>query len=462
MSLAAVFLVLMPQASGADPAADAGAPAFVEVVAPVGGFHVGELVPLQVRFGFETSFWDRGLLQLFRQPLDLPVQLSLAWDGLRRHPVEEDPAGLLRFAVGTGVGLARPAAEQEREGRAFTVFVHQRVVVAERPGELLVPGPVLRFASATGFVDDPLQGRVPAGRVEGRVTGAPLRLPVGALPAAGRPPGFSGAVGRFTIRASADPRPLETGDPLELHLRIEGDGLLDAVEAPDLSGLEGFHVLGRIQEPAAGALSFRYQLAPLPGAAGALPPIAFSYFDPADDAYATVWSEAIPLPGSGAVGPPPELSGRVEDPGVAPEPDPVSKLLMVALFLGPVALVGLIFLGWQRRHRLAVASLPSPPVARTAVPAPLGASGEGPVEASAAEQDDFELQLAAWLSCSPASLVRQDLAQQLRLAGLAEDLADRAAALHRARIAARYGAPAQPELASELAALTAALRRRRP
>ena len=52
------------------------------------------------------------------------------------------------------------------------------------------------------------------------------------LPEAGKPDTFRGAVGDFSIIASAKPQSLKVGDPISLEFEINGIGNLDSVEAP--------------------------------------------------------------------------------------------------------------------------------------------------------------------------------------------------------------------------------------
>jgi len=483
---AALILALFPQGAPGGPEAGAGPgaagaaePAFLEVSLPPGPAHVGELVPVELRFGFERSFLDGQLIQLFRQPLDLPVQLELPWGAAGLLPAADDAAASLRFALDDGLGRAAAAGAETREGREFTVFVHRRHLLVSEAGELELPGPSLRFASATEFVDDLLQGRVPVDRIEGRVDAPPQRLQVLPLPEQGRPPGFGGAVGRFRMSATVTDAELEAGQSLELRLRIEGDGLLDAVPAPSLTAVEGFHVLGQVREAAEGALVYRYELQPLAGAAPELPPIVLAFFDPVADAYRVTRTEAVPLsfPAAatqhpmatgGAVEAEPSVTGSAESDGgsvaaPASAPSTATKLMMVALFLGPVAIVGLIFLGWQRRRRPATSAqgtdLPPAadpePVPPTSLDSQSGARSPAPSEVS----DPLESEMMTLLGCTASALVRPDLAATLRRAGVAPGLAQQCAACHQDRVAQRYGAPESDPEEHDLRQLLDALRR---
>lgn len=62
------------------------------------------------------------------------------------------------------------------------------------------------------------------------------------LPAEGKPASFTGAVGDFTIQASASPHELAVGDPLAVELVVEGIGNFDALNAPSLTQPAGWRL----------------------------------------------------------------------------------------------------------------------------------------------------------------------------------------------------------------------------
>lgn len=125
------------------------------------------------------------------------------------------------------------------------------------------------------------------------------------LPEEGRPAWFSGAVGDFSIRTSAAPREVSVGDPITLSIAIAdeaGDaaGLallqpprLDAVEAL----LEGFRLpAGSLAGEVDGRVkTFTQTIRPVAESVTEIPPIPFSWFDPATREYKTAWSEPIPI-----------------------------------------------------------------------------------------------------------------------------------------------------------------------
>ena len=117
----------------------------------------------------------------------------------------------------------------------------------------------------------------------------------------GRPEGYTGGIGTFRVWATARPDTLRVGDPLTVTLYVEGPAGLEDV-GPVALGKQAditrhFRVYedqptGEIKQ---GRKIFVYSVRPLSAEITALPPIAFSYFDVAKEAYRTVRTEPVPL-----------------------------------------------------------------------------------------------------------------------------------------------------------------------
>ena len=73
-----------------------------------------------------------------------------------------------------------------------------------------------------------------------RAEGEPRRLVVRPLPLAGRPATFVNAIGGgFSLRVRASRTVVAVGDPIELTLRVRGDGPLEGLSLPPLDGPGG-------------------------------------------------------------------------------------------------------------------------------------------------------------------------------------------------------------------------------
>ncbi|HUN80906.1 MAG TPA: BatD family protein [Phycisphaerae bacterium] len=126
-------------------------------------------------------------------------------------------------------------------------------------------------------------------------------LEVLALPTEGRPADFNGAVGTFSISASAKPTSVAVGDPITVTLSIRGSGQMTRLSPPRLNEVEGlkkdFEVSGESPagEVEGGTKNFSITLRPLREDVPQIPPLPMSFFDPVQGKYQTAYSEAIAI-----------------------------------------------------------------------------------------------------------------------------------------------------------------------
>ena len=403
----------------------------IELSVPRREVYVGEVVPLALRIELDRAFLEERMIQPFRRRLDVPVQVEAPWRGEPAGARLLPPAPVAgpTLAVGDDVVTAR----RLDSGTDRVVLELVRELAPTRPGTLALPAPALRLAHATRFRQDPFAGRVPEDRVDSLVRGAPLELTVRPLPELGRPAGFTGAVGPLELSADASPRALRAGETLRLWLRVEGPGDLSRFDPPRLDRLPGFHALGLLDEPQAGARLLTYDLVPESPRVDAIPPIELPVFDPTPPAgYRVLRTESIPIEvapaadAPAATSAPPGSRGPREDPArPALSPPAVAALSFLALALAVLALA----LG---RRRATPGEEEAPARAATALEAEL--AGEE-VDVLAA----FTRYLARLLDCPPPAVESPDLAARLVRAGLSRDAAARAKELFDRLLAARYG-----------------------
>ncbi len=125
------------------------------------------------------------------------------------------------------------------------------------------------------------------------------------LPAAGRPPNFSGLVGQFELDAECQPRQAAVGDPLNLNLVLRGRVPLFDPPTMDLnrqrSGAGALAELFRVpRDPllpqvAENAAIYSTQIRPRTAGVTEVPPVEVAYFDPVEGAYRVARSNRIPL-----------------------------------------------------------------------------------------------------------------------------------------------------------------------
>ncbi len=245
----------------------------------------------------------------------------------------------------------------------------------------------LESAGDRGFFGFPSFGRARGALFQ--ASGERHQLVVRPLPESGRPHNFVNAVGGgFSIEVQASRTVVSVGDPIELTLRIRGDGELEGLSLPTLLG-EGGLPPTLFSVPATAAVgsvdrqtrtkTFAVTARVLSAEVREIPPIAFAYFDPNRGEYITVSSRpvALSVTGGNVVGagdvtavaaPAPTSTAALEPPRAVstaafigadmslsavnrtlalPWGSTIAPLPMVLLYLLPLALGGLRV--WQMR-----------------------------------------------------------------------------------------------------------------
>jgi hypothetical protein len=189
----------------------------------------------------------------------------------------------------------------------------------------------------------------------------PMEINVRPLPAAGEPPGFTGAIGKFFY----DPPQLSTnrlrvGEPAHLKVVFHGEGDLTRLAPPNPPRSPDWQIIPD-NPPDTG-----YTLIPLTDEARKTPAIPFSYFDPATASYVDLTVPSLPITVVGdslpvqlpafsdesPSAPPLKLSGLAPTPGKAAESlEPLQlRGWFVGMQLAPI--FGFLALWqWDRRRR---------------------------------------------------------------------------------------------------------------
>lgn len=142
----------------------------------------------------------------------------------------------------------------------------------------------------------------------------PLTLTAEPLPPEGKPPGFSGAVGRFGVSAAVDRSRVKAGDAVNLTVTVSGTGNLKAAGEPRLPELPAFRVYDTVSglnidkkgDVVQGSKVFRTVLVPKVSGTLEIPPVTYSYFDPEKRRYLEASTLPIRLavePGAAGSGP---------------------------------------------------------------------------------------------------------------------------------------------------------------
>jgi hypothetical protein len=397
----------------------AAAPAFVEWALERDQVWRGETLRARVRFGLERGFMEQGLVQPFRRRLDVPVRLLLP--GLMADPcLGAAPVARAQgaeFALDQDVARALELEARDVDGAAYRVFEFELELRPTCVGESLLPAPRLVVTTALDFRLDAFGNRTPVEPVEVVRAGAAAPLRVLALPEAGRPADFSGAVGTFTLTAAAREPVVELGQGMLFELVLEGVGDLAAIEPPRLEGLAGLRERGRLEHLEPGRRTWTYELVPLDLAVREVPGIELSIFDTAQGAWRRIASAPVPIE---VRAPPPRV---VETPA-----EPVARPARL-WWLAPVSF---LLLGWWWRR--------SRPREQTSAARERALAAQAEFASSAGDAlARYTAFLARFLDCPPPAVVGARLAERLVEAGAPVELAGRLARHHDELTAVRYG-----------------------
>jgi len=133
------------------------------------------------------------------------------------------------------------------------------------------------------------------------VTSQPLNLNVLPLPEEGKPQGFYGLVGQYTISASATPTKVNVGDPITLTIKIGGGRYLKPVQWPALEEIpelaENFKIPSEKASPTMenGYKVFTQTIRANNDKVAEIPPIRLAHFDAEKGAYSVAKTAPIKL-----------------------------------------------------------------------------------------------------------------------------------------------------------------------
>ena len=261
--------------------------AFGDLIIPTKTVYVGEVVPVELRFYFDASY-----------PVRLPDRPTFSGDGFT----------VMRFS--------KPIEkQQEVGGRSYNLVIFQTALTAAKAGTLEISPATMesqiQLPGRSG-IDDFFGGffgnMLSTGDVrQTTVSTQPAKLDVKPLPKDGQPENFSGAIGQFSLQASAAPKQAPAGDPVSLNVTVSGRGNFDAMGAPVLLEADGWQTYPpgeKFEASQSDPIGFngekRFEYTIVAREDRSKTPIAeLSFFDPAVEKYITLRSNAIAVAAKG-------------------------------------------------------------------------------------------------------------------------------------------------------------------
>ncbi|MEP7078174.1 MAG: BatD family protein [Chthoniobacterales bacterium] len=286
---------------------------FIELILTKSTAYVGEMIPAEVRVGFNA-----------RVPVEsLGSGIQIAGQGFTTQKFPEPRQGL-----------------ETRNGKSYAVWTFKTALAAARPGKIEIgPAemtPVVRIAQSNPRrqalpndlfdMDDPFFNSFfndpafqPSVRREITLKSEAQTIEVKPLPA-NAPREFSGAIGNFSLRAEAKPTTAQIGDPITVTTTVSGRGNFDRVAAPDFEDDRGWHKYppnGTFKKDdevgISGVKTFETVLSSNESKES-IPPVTFTFFDPVKAAYLTLHSEALPVSVQGGAAPAASVAATVTPP----------------------------------------------------------------------------------------------------------------------------------------------------
>lgn len=271
--------------------------AFVRMEVPKRDLYVGETVPVDIQVGLRAG-------------------LAATLNGL--PTLNADAFTLNKLTT-------KPEqTEEEINGEPFTILTWHSALAAIKPGDfsLAVETPVtvqIRTRPQGLPMDDdnsPFNSSFfqnffgTVTKKDLTLNNDPVAVKVQALPTAGQPVDFSGAVGKFTVTSELSATTASTGDPLTLRLKISGAGSFDRVNSSMLGNLTGwktYHPTVKFTPADAvgygGEKVFEQAVIPMQSGHLTLPALTFTYFNPDTQKYETATAAPTSIevtPGSGS------------------------------------------------------------------------------------------------------------------------------------------------------------------
>ena len=211
------------------------------------------------------------------------------------------------FSAGKAVELQNQRRRVQVGNRVYTVIPLGVPLTAVRTGELTL-GPFT--ASAVVVLPSQNDGGDPFFRQffnqgeqkQVMLATGPVNVDSLPLPERNKPATFTGAVGDFTMTATAGPTNVTVGDPITVRVQISGRGSLNTLALPPQDAWRDFKTYPPTtkletsdQFGFQGTKTFEQVISPLNSDVHELPALAFSFFNPDDGQYHTLTQPAVPL-----------------------------------------------------------------------------------------------------------------------------------------------------------------------
>ena len=246
--------------------------AFMKLLLPLKRVYVGQVLTAQLQIYLRDDVQNFGNFQFITRPAEGFIIGKSAQGGRYRTQIGNRVYAVIPVSLALSVLKAG-----DLELGPFTASMIVVLPAQNRNGDwpfnVFNPGEQKQVSLATDAID---------------VQSLPL-------PAEGRPADFNGAIGHFTMTATAGPTNVAVGDPITMRIQIAGRGALDSLTLPEQPAWQNFKVYPPTskletsdQLGLEGTRTFEEIVSPENTDVHQLPQFAFSFFDPEDGNYHTL------------------------------------------------------------------------------------------------------------------------------------------------------------------------------
>src|SRR2546430_66212 len=299
--------------------------AYAELIVPKKIAYVGEIVPVQIRMGFDPRVRPRLI-----EPPEITGQgftaQKLQESGQNSETINGRPYDVVTYKTAIAAAHAGKFEVGPLKAKAQVLVPRARSAPRSRsrsPFDLFD----LNDPFSDPFFSNPFAQMGERREVE--IKSEPVALEVKPLPPKA-PPSFSGAIGNFVMTTDAQPKSVQVGDPITVTSAISGRGNFDRVNAPVVEDERGWHKYppsSKFKQDdevgISGTKTFETVLSPNEKKQ-TIPLLAFSYFDPAKEQYVTLRSEPIAITVQGGAAASQNVAASQPTPAATGRPAPAA------------------------------------------------------------------------------------------------------------------------------------------
>lgn len=193
------------------------------------------------------------------------------------------------------------------KGERYNTFeIKKTILFPQRGGDLTIDPMILSFTARQPTAPRNAMEQFFGGGYKDlnvKVKSMPVTIHVKALPEAGKPASFTGAVGVFNVDASIDKKELKANEALNYKLKITGSGNIKLLKDANINPPADFEkydpkitdTVNETERGVSGSRILTYLLIPRHEGNYTIDAVPFSYFNPATGHYVTLSTKAFPV-----------------------------------------------------------------------------------------------------------------------------------------------------------------------